>query len=222
MLTCRSCGDVVTEKEVAARWGPSGSWPRSVPEAVTRRRATADGITRSGRAVPRDDECVRKPLGGFAVGLRIPRNQPLHRFPERSSARRRRCWPAGCRPSAPTACFSRRDKPGRHALATNSPRRAGRSSRCIVTALQCGQHWFHAPEGPAVMHHPSRLRQAVHRRTDLRPVRAAAEGHAGQRAASGIDRRVATTTNAHMRAQHRGSRGAHHRRTGRRRPTPAA
>ena len=30
-LTCRSCGEAVTEKEVAARWGPSGSWPRSVP-----------------------------------------------------------------------------------------------------------------------------------------------------------------------------------------------
>ena len=41
-LTCRSCADVVTEKEVTARWGPSGSWPRSVPEAVTRRRSSAD------------------------------------------------------------------------------------------------------------------------------------------------------------------------------------
>src|SRR5277367_977236 len=42
-LTCRACGEAVTEKEVAARWGPSGSWPRSVPEAVTRRRSTTDG-----------------------------------------------------------------------------------------------------------------------------------------------------------------------------------
>ena len=29
-LTCRACGEAVTEKGVAARWGPSGSWPRSV------------------------------------------------------------------------------------------------------------------------------------------------------------------------------------------------
>jgi DNA-binding HxlR family transcriptional regulator len=49
LLTCRSCGEVVTEKQVAARWGPSGSWPRSVPEAVTRRRATAeDGHNQAG------------------------------------------------------------------------------------------------------------------------------------------------------------------------------
>jgi len=41
-LTCRSCAEVVTEREVAARWGPSGSWPRSVPEAVTRRRSTTE------------------------------------------------------------------------------------------------------------------------------------------------------------------------------------
>ncbi len=33
-LTCRACGEAVTEKEVAARWGPSGSWPRSVPRGV--------------------------------------------------------------------------------------------------------------------------------------------------------------------------------------------
>ncbi|MGH3559837.1 MAG: winged helix-turn-helix transcriptional regulator, partial [Mycobacterium sp.] len=48
-LTCRSCAEVVTEKQVVARWGPSGSWPRSVPEAVTRRRAaTEDGHNQAG------------------------------------------------------------------------------------------------------------------------------------------------------------------------------
>src|ERR1700761_4961616 len=41
-LNCLSCGDAVTEKDVTAQWGPSGSWPRSVPEAVTRRRSTTD------------------------------------------------------------------------------------------------------------------------------------------------------------------------------------
>jgi len=52
VLTCRSCTEVVTEKQVAARWGPSGSWPRSVPEAVTRRRASADGTRHQAGLFP--------------------------------------------------------------------------------------------------------------------------------------------------------------------------
>lgn len=38
-LTCRSCGEAGTEKEVTARSGPSGSWRRSVPETASRRRS---------------------------------------------------------------------------------------------------------------------------------------------------------------------------------------
>lgn len=38
-VTCRCCGQVADEKDVVAQWGPSGSWPRSVPAVPTRRRA---------------------------------------------------------------------------------------------------------------------------------------------------------------------------------------
>lgn len=38
-VTCRSCGDTVSEKDVVVQWGPSGSWSRSIPAAATRRRA---------------------------------------------------------------------------------------------------------------------------------------------------------------------------------------
>jgi len=91
-LSCRSCGEAVTEKEGSgARWGPSGSWPRSVPEAVTRRRSTADGKRGQAGLFPENDERVRKPLGSCPVGVRLPRNHSLHRFFRPSSERRRRC-----------------------------------------------------------------------------------------------------------------------------------
>ncbi len=38
-VTCRSCNEPVSDKDVVAQWGPSGSWARSVPAAATRRRS---------------------------------------------------------------------------------------------------------------------------------------------------------------------------------------
>ncbi len=38
VLTCRACRMPATARDVVAEWGPSGSWRRSSPEAVTRRR----------------------------------------------------------------------------------------------------------------------------------------------------------------------------------------
>ncbi len=39
VVRCNSCGEPVSEKDVLAQWGPSGSWSRSIPAAVTRRRS---------------------------------------------------------------------------------------------------------------------------------------------------------------------------------------
>lgn len=42
VLTCGGCGASTTSGEVAAVWGPSGGWPRSLPAATTRRRSADD------------------------------------------------------------------------------------------------------------------------------------------------------------------------------------
>lgn len=42
VLTCGACKEPVEAKDVVADWGPSGSWERSVPESVTRRRSDSD------------------------------------------------------------------------------------------------------------------------------------------------------------------------------------
>ncbi|MCF6388368.1 helix-turn-helix transcriptional regulator [Mycobacterium sp. MBM] len=42
VLTCRGCGAAVDENSLVPRWGPSGSWPRSMPAGPYRRRSHAD------------------------------------------------------------------------------------------------------------------------------------------------------------------------------------
>lgn len=42
VLTCRGCGHAVEADNLVARWGPSGSWPRSMPEGSSRRRSHGD------------------------------------------------------------------------------------------------------------------------------------------------------------------------------------
>lgn len=41
-LVCAACAKPTTELDVLVRWGPSGSWPRSVPTSVNRRRPDAE------------------------------------------------------------------------------------------------------------------------------------------------------------------------------------
>jgi DNA-binding HxlR family transcriptional regulator len=42
-LTCAACAAPVTADDLDGRWGPAGSWPRSIPAGTTRRRRTAAG-----------------------------------------------------------------------------------------------------------------------------------------------------------------------------------
>lgn len=42
VLTCQGCGLAVDEEHLAVRWGPSGSWARSMPEGSSRRRSHGD------------------------------------------------------------------------------------------------------------------------------------------------------------------------------------
>ncbi|PRC47459.1 transcriptional regulator, partial [Mycobacterium sp. ITM-2017-0098] len=44
-VACRACKDLATGKDIAAQWGPSGSWERSIPSGSNRRRS---GGRRSG------------------------------------------------------------------------------------------------------------------------------------------------------------------------------
>ncbi|MDA2889311.1 helix-turn-helix domain-containing protein [Mycolicibacterium sp. BiH015] len=40
-VVCRACDEFSDDKSIAAQWGPSGSWDRSIPSGATRRRSSA-------------------------------------------------------------------------------------------------------------------------------------------------------------------------------------
>jgi len=150
MLSCESCGEVVTEKEVTARWGPSGSWPRSVPEAVTRRRSAADDTRGQAGLFP---ETMSVFGNRWAAALLVCSFLGTSRFTDFQTQ-------LGVPPSLLAArlqtfcaigvlCVSRQAGPARTRYELTEKGRA--FFPVIVTALQCGQRWFHAPEGPAVL-----------------------------------------------------------------------
>jgi DNA-binding HxlR family transcriptional regulator len=150
MLTCRSCAEVVAEKQVTVRWGPSGSWPRSVPEAVTRRRATAEGQRHQAGLFP---ETMSVFGNRWAAALLVCAFLGTSRFtdfqtqlgaPPTLLAGRLQTFCANGVLSA-----SRQPGPARVRYQLTEKGRA--FFPVIITALQCGQQWFHAPEGPAVM-----------------------------------------------------------------------
>jgi DNA-binding HxlR family transcriptional regulator len=149
-LTCRSCAEVVTEKEVAARWGPSGSWPRSVPAAVTRRRSTAESNRGQAGLFP---ETMSVFGNRWAAALLVCAFLGTSRFTDFQTQ-------LGAPPSLlagrlQTFCangvlrVARQTGPARVRYQLTEKGRA--FFPVIVAALQCGQHWFHAPEGPAVV-----------------------------------------------------------------------
>jgi DNA-binding HxlR family transcriptional regulator len=147
MLTCRSCAEVVTEKQVTARWGPSGSWPRSVPEAVTRRRASTEhhqaGLFPETMSVFGNRWAAALLVCAFLGTSRFTDFQTQLGAPPTLLAGRLQTFCANGVLSASREAGQAR---ARYQLTEK-----GRAFfPVIVTALQCGQRWFHAPEGPAV------------------------------------------------------------------------
>jgi DNA-binding HxlR family transcriptional regulator len=149
-LTCRSCSEVVVEKQVAARWGPSGSWPRSVPEAVTRRRASAAASCRKAGLFP---ETMSVFGNRWAAALLVCAFLGAERFTDFQTQ-------LGAPPTLlaerlQTFCangvLSASAQAGQVRVRYQLPEKGLALFPVIVTALQYGQQWFHAPEGPAVL-----------------------------------------------------------------------
>ncbi len=140
-LTCRACGETVTEKEVTARWGPSGSWPRSVPEGSNRRRSSAGqaGLFPETMSVFGNRWAAALLVCAFLGTSRFSGFQTqLGAPPSLLSGRLQTFCDNGVMCTSREANYQLTEK-GRAFFPV------------IIAALQCGQHWFHAPEGPAVL-----------------------------------------------------------------------
>lgn len=153
-LTCRHCSVAVTEKDVAAQWGPSGSWSRSVPVQSTRRRSDV-----AAGAAPRSNLAAATGRAGlFPETMSILGNRWAFALLVASFVGTSRFTDFRDQLGAPPGSLTDRlqiftangvltSTDGRYLLTEK-----GRAVfPILITALQWAQRWFTAPEGPAVV-----------------------------------------------------------------------
>ncbi|GLW75693.1 winged helix-turn-helix transcriptional regulator [Actinokineospora globicatena] len=150
VLVCRTCGVSVAPREVAAEFGPSGSWPRSTPTATSRRRSSGStslggGFFPESRAVVGNRWSAIMLAAAYLGARRFPDFQRRLGVPATVVADRLRTFselgvlvPTGDPDRATRSSYHLTDK-GRALFAA------------VVTGLEWGQRWFQAPEGPAVL-----------------------------------------------------------------------
>jgi DNA-binding HxlR family transcriptional regulator len=144
LVTCRACTQVVTEKELSVGWGPSGSWPRSMPVESTRRRSASDNRPARAGLFPE----TMSILGNrWAFALLVAAFVGTTRFNDFAAQ-------LGAPPSSLadrlqilTASGVLEASGGRYLLTEKGRAVFG----VLITALQWAQRWFAAPEGPAVL-----------------------------------------------------------------------
>ena len=143
LVTCRSCQAVVSEKDVGAQWGPSGSWRRSIPATPTRRRSEADQNTTAGM-FPQTMSVLGN-RWGFA--LLVAAFVGMSRF---TDFQRELGAPPGSVADRLTILTANGvfAGDGTRYLLTEKGRAL---FPVVVTAAQWAQRWFEAPEGPAVV-----------------------------------------------------------------------
>lgn len=144
VLCCRGCGAAVTEKEVSASWGPSGSWARSMPVQSTRRRSASG---RGAAAAGLFPETMSILGNRWAFALLVSAFVGTSRFgdfarhlgaPPGSLADRLQIFTAN-------GVLESRD--GRYRLTEK-----GRATfPILITALQWAQHTYASAQGPAVV-----------------------------------------------------------------------
>jgi DNA-binding HxlR family transcriptional regulator len=144
VVTCRSCGDAVSEKDVSARWGPSGSWPRSMPAASTRRRSGADQRDASAGLFPQ----TMSVMGNrWAFALLVAAFVGVSRFTDFQAQ-------LGAAPGSVADRLSILTANG-VLIAVDNRYRLTEKGRAffpvLVSALQWAQLWFRSHEGPAVV-----------------------------------------------------------------------
>ena len=139
-VSCRSCGELVSEKDVVAQWGPSGSWTRSVPAAVTRRRSATSQAGRFPHTMT--------VLGNrWAFAILVAAFVGVTRFTDYQTQ-------LGAPPGSIADRLSIFEANG-VLVSTDNRYRLTEKGRALfpvlISALQWAQRWFRAPEGPAVV-----------------------------------------------------------------------
>ena len=148
LLICDACGERTRARDVRARFGPSGSWERSIPSAATRRRSH-DG--------PRPPELVAQSMAlignRWSVALLGASFLGASRFGE--FEQRMGAPPTIVAERLRTFCdlgileqIPNEQRPGWVVYHLSDKGRA--FYPVVASVIEWGQRWFQAPEGPAL------------------------------------------------------------------------
>lgn len=150
VLTCAACRRAVLPRAISARFGPSGSWERSVPSATTRRRSGAGNGDQAGM-FPETMTLIGNRWASALLGVAFGGATRFGVFAQQLSAppaviadRLRAFCQVGVLEA--TADQGRADWVSYHLTDK------GRAFFPVVaTALDWGQRWYASPEGLAVI-----------------------------------------------------------------------
>jgi len=141
LLICRACGEGVSDKDVVAQWGPSGSWPRSIPAATTRRRSEGD---QTAGLFPQTMSVIGN---RWAFAVLVAAFVGMSRFTDFQAQ-------LGAPPGSIADRLSILTANGVVEVTDNRYRLTEKGRALfgvLVSALQWAQRWFPAAEGPAVV-----------------------------------------------------------------------
>lgn len=140
LLTCRGCGIETDRKQLVAQWGPSGSWPRSMPVASNRRRSHGDRGTQQ-TLFPETMSILGNRWSFAILVAAFVGTSRFTDFADQLGA------PPGSLTDRLQILVGNGVLDGGYRLTEK-----GRAVLpVIVTALAWAQHWYVAPEGPAVI-----------------------------------------------------------------------
>jgi len=145
LVTCGACGESTSEKDVVTQWGPSGSWPRSMPVTSTRRRSDGGRHDAAAGLFPQ----TMSVLGNrWAFALLVATFVGMSRFTDFQTQ-------LGAPPGSIADRLSIFTTNGVLAVGGDSRYRLTEKGRALYPILVCALHWaqrwYRTPEGPAVL-----------------------------------------------------------------------
>ncbi|MCM2417412.1 helix-turn-helix domain-containing protein [Streptomyces sp. RKAG293] len=148
VMVCGGCEQPVRPREVSSVLGPSGAAGRSIPSGATRRRSAAGAESGAGLF----PETMSLIGNRWSVGLLGAAFLGAHRFGE--FQQRLGAPPAMIADRLRTFCAlgvleALPGEPGRGSYRLTAKGRA--FFPVVMTLIDWGQHWFLAPEGPALL-----------------------------------------------------------------------
>ncbi|ALG10779.1 winged helix-turn-helix transcriptional regulator [Kibdelosporangium phytohabitans] len=162
LMSCEACDGAADVRDVRGRFGPSGDWPRSIPTGVTRRRAHTGH--RPAELIPQTMSLIGNRWSTALLGAAFLGATRFGEFEQRMGAP-----PTVVADRLRTFCdlqvLAAAPNPERRDWMVYRLTAKGRAFFPVVaTAIEWGQRWYTAPEGPALRLTHTQCGRAFHPR----------------------------------------------------------